>query len=147
MRNHNILKKRVATAQRKLEAAKGRIEAAELRQTKEVAVQEHNLQKILSKIRTGNQDRTAITAAKQSIAMRYNPDSHLGKIDIKTFTILAQCLSIQYLRQINRTGYSILDPVLQQTDAMPLPTPFWENYHHEINKSDSNISQYYFTGL
>lgn len=144
MHRAELLLRKAEIARQKAEAAQRRADkAAEQARTAELT-QEILDQGILNKVRAGARDRAAIRNARETIAMRYNANSCLGKIDIKSFTILVERLNIQCLRRLDRY---VPDALLKETREIPLPSPFWLDYHQKIKDFDCDTSKLYFMGV
>lgn len=117
------------------EAAAKRMEAMELRRT---------LQKLRSKIKI--RDRAAIERAGESLALRYAADSGLRQIDVKSFTVLVERVNIRTLRHFRDRG--VPQAILGATQEMPLPEPFWVEYHTRTRISgNKQLSKLYFMGI
>ena len=107
----------------------------------ETAIIAQTLKKLSSKVR----DRKAIEKAGETLAMRYDTDSGLRQIDVKSFTILVERINLRVLRRFRQRG--VPEPILFKTKDMPLPVPFWLDYHESVRKSDCNLSRLYYTGM
>ena len=124
-------------ALREIHAAEADQAAAEERDTEVIA---QTLKKLSSNVRDGK----AIEKACETLAMRYDTDSGLRRIDVRSFTILVERVNLRVLRRFHNKG--VPEPVLSRTKEMPLPEPFWLDYHESVRKSDCNLSKLYFTG-
>ena len=144
----NDLRSKAESARRRAEAAQ-RIAQQELQVAEEAeAAAEQNEEKVrkntLKKLRSGTRDRNAIDCAVETINMRYSANSTFSRLDVKTFTLLVERINIRTLRHFCDRG--IVDEVLQATQKMMLPEPFWLDYHASIKSSDHNLSKLYWMG-
>jgi hypothetical protein len=149
MRKSILLESKAEALQRKADNAKrqaatylSKVNAAKQAASDAEATEQQAIEKSLERIRTANRHRNALEHALLTIGMRYNDGSSLGKVDIKTFTILVERLSILSLRNLNR---EIPKVFLDLTSTMELPS-FWTAYHQKIRESSPQMSKRYFIG-
>lgn len=142
-------RRKAAIALRLAEAAREEalreIHAAEADQAAAEECDTEVIARTLKKLSSNVRDRKAIEKASETLAMRYDTDSGLRRIDVRSFTILVERINLRVLRRFHNKG--VPEPVLSRTKEMPLPEPFWLDYHESVRKSDCNLSRMYFTGM